>query len=417
MCPSCCSHAQLFPCPPCTHSPPPPQLYHVGLFTMQPNGILFPGEHVLLDVYIASALRLLAEVQTTGLRGSYHGSASSWKQTPTRLLPRAFAIAPTRTSRVGALAVFDGGPSGVSSTSQFAHFTRFRARVVARYALAAPVHVHAPYACAQIRLLCDVPPPQLGLPLREAFPHTSPAPEARRATARCAVLTRAAAAAVRNARRKRSSAFMAGLSFVHWYACTPERLLRRARAAAMYAPLHLDRCLLDNPPAEGACPSIWSFWLCAALPSDTPSEVLLDLLGECSVIVRLRKLIDLFDKIPRKGRKRARVHAAEDKPYRCKSSPNKAQQQEIVTEEPDPSILKTPPTPQRRSAVRSALSALDDELKNKPWPSSPVKGFQRVNLSTPVKGRFQSLRPSPHDATNAPEIAAKKPAQFGDGPS
>lgn len=186
---------------------------------------------------------------------------------------------------------------------------------------------------------------------------------------------------------------MAGLSYVHWQACTPERLLRRARAAALYAPLHLDRCLLDNPPAEGACPTIWSFWLCAALPGDTPSEVLLDLLGENSVIVRLRKLIDVFDSIPRKGRKRARVQAVEDKLYRCKSSPKKARQHEIVPEELDSSMLKSPRhTPKQPVVVRYALG---NELKTIPWPSSAVKGFQRVNLSTPVKGRFQPLRPPP----------------------
>lgn len=405
MCRSCCTHAQLYEWPPCTREEPTSHLYHIGLFTMQHHGICFPGEQVILDVFVASALRLLSEVQTTGLRPQYHDTPSTWQPAPTHLVNKAFGIAPNNRSPVGVLVVFDTRLSRVSSTSHFTHFSRFRARVIGRYALAAPVHMHAPYPCAQVRLLCDIPHPRLLAPLHEAFPCTSPAPEARKPAARRVVLTRAAAAAVRDKQRHRSSAFMAGLDYVHWQACMPQRLVRRARAAAMYARLELDRCLLEDSPEEDDCPSVWSFWLCAALPDDTPAEVLLDLLKDTSVIVRLRKLIELFDSLPRKSRKRPRTQTAADKPYRCKSSPKKVRRQGKITEGHDSPSLKTPPPTSKRRIP--SCSALVDELKNRPWPSSPARGFQRVDLSTPVKGRFKRFLPSTYDTPEGGQTAVK----------
>lgn len=391
MCRLCCTHTQLFNGIPCSQERHAERLYHVGLFTMQRHGILFPGEHVFLDVYIASALMLLAEIQTTGLRPQYHETPETWQSTPTCLVPKAFGIAPSTASPVGALAVFENASNRASSVAHFINFTRFRARIIGRYALAAPVHMHAPYPCAQVRLVCEVPPPRLLEPLNEAFPYTSPAPDARRPSIQRVVLTRAAAAAVRQKRRHRSSALMGGLAYVHWQACMPSRLVRRARAAAMYARLELDRCLLENSPEEDDCPSVWSFWLCAALPADTPSQLLLDLLKESSVIVRLRKLIEQFESLPRKGRKRPRLQTSNDKSVRFRSSPKRVRQEDSVTGN---GRLSSSTTPSSVLLQRNPPhSTLVDELKNKPWPSSPAKGFQKVDLSTPVKGRFKCFVP------------------------
>lgn len=353
---------------------------------LQPQGVLFPGEHVVLDVYVASALRLLAEVQATGLHEANHSPESHWGWPNERceLLTRAFAIAPAEYSQVGAIAIFELDNS--LATEHFAFFSRFRALVVGRYHLAGPAHVHNIYPCIPIRLLCDIEHVPLNLPLNKAFPFTSPLPERRRKS-RNNVVTRSTTAARRDTERRRSSAFMGGLSYVHWHSLNPHVLVRRARAAAMYARLDLDKFLLDNPPSDDACPSRWSFWLCAGLPSETDITTRMDLLHQTSVIARLRQLIQILLSIPWKKRKMS--GSSVDRPYRMSSSPKRPRLAPDANANDDVSH-QARLAPKKRSRGR----LIDFIPEKKPWPCSPANGFTLCNPSRPLKGKFQPLRPS-----------------------
>lgn len=406
MCKTCCSHASLQLTSPhlCLHpnqSPSTTPTYHVGFFSMQTHGILFPGEHVLLDVYIASSLRLLSDIQTTGLISTHHPPSPTWESHSNHhLLPHSFAIAPSPSAPYGALAIFD---SESTSTTQLTYFTRFRARIVARYQLAEQPHIHAAYPCLSVHLLCDIPHRSLPLPLDRVFPPLSPRSAIHRRQSP-GVRTRAAAAALQSAQPRRSFACMGGLSYTHWRANLPDRLLMRARTAARFARLNLDRLLVDHPPEHSACPTQWSFWLCAVLPPETDPCVLLELLGCTSVIERLRTLIELFEEMPKKTtvRRQLRGGSIHDKAYRCRPARKRVRK---ATEEQGASSEggegKTDGDQRKTHVVRTEL---DEFLKENPWPCSPQKGFQCVDLKTPCKGWFRLVQPASHDSTE-PKLA------------
>ncbi|CDF40730.1 unnamed protein product [Chondrus crispus] len=393
MCGTCCTHANVLKEFPCTH--PSSKLYHIGVFTLYPDGVLFPGERATLDIFLASALRLISALQTTGL--PLHPTPPSWLQAPTIPITDAFAIVSDPIAPVGAIAVFDPDLTTGSSTTHYPTFTRVRIRIAGRFSRAAPIHHHAPFPCAQVRLICDSHLPSLRVPLSEDFPYLNPAPAARKRAASRPIKTRAAAAglaAVRYVHRRRTSAFMGGLDYAQWRACTPQVLAHRARTLAMYSRLDIDGSLIEWRPCHEACPGVWSFWLCAALPADTVERVLHELLGTSCLVTRLRWLIELFKSRPRK---RSRAQLEEDKPYQPSSSRKRTRKsvRQALGEE---QLLQVKALTNAKGK-KAAMASLLDGLRARPWPSSPAKGFQRVDLSSPVKGRFRITLPSMSDTT------------------
>lgn len=399
MCNTCCSHKQLGVSSDhvCSSDISQGPLYHAGLIQLQPHGVLFPGEHLVLDVYLASALRLLSEVQTTRLYQPNHCPEShwGWPNEECHLLTRAFAIAPAEYSHVGAIAVFEEDKSPV--TEDFDFFTRFRAVVVGRYHLAGPAHVHNIYPCIPIRLLCDIEHIPLNIPLNKAFPCTAPLLKPRRH----AIVTRSATSTKRNAERRRTSAYMGGLSYSQWHGLNPDVLVRRARAAATYARLDYDRFLLDNHPSDNDCPSRWSFWLCAGLPLETGITTRMDLLQHTSVIARLRQLIQILLSIPWKKRKM--FGCAIDPTFRMRIS-SKRPRLATDTNPKDYFSHQATLAPKKRSQGRQ----LDFNMEKKPWPCSPANGFTLFNPNAPLKGKFQPLRP-----LSLNDIPKTKPEQDG----
>lgn len=382
---TCCSHSHL-PCLPRAAGPcNSDTAYHVGLFAMTTNGILFPGEHVFLDVYVASSLRLLSDVRTTGLQQEHHHPhRETWPET--HILPRLIAVAPSPLSEYGALVtVMENRPTLL----RYHNFVRFHVIVVGRYKRISEVQYHRAYPCIRVSLICDIPHVPLSHPVDKAFPYLSPSPRTRVARATKPMLTRSLASALRNRPRLRSSAHMGGLSYVQWRSLQPDVLLRRARKAAAYARLKFDHLMIEHAPSDRDCPGRWSFWLSAGLAEDTPEHILFELLSDTSVVSRLRKLIDIFEQM-RIVSSRKRCHsAAQDKAYHRPTTPKKRSRtggkassaHAILSTE---NSSRTPGRP---------IPPIDDVLDENPWPCSPAKGFQNVNLEYPCRGRFQPIRP------------------------
>lgn len=364
MCKKCCSHAALsLPCD-------PQSTFHIGHFSLTSHGILFPGEHLYLSCHVASTLHLVSEVHNKVMTPSSH---PTWPDA--KLLSNVLAISPSPTSMYGVIAVLHYVRS--------ARCMRFLTNVVGRYSRISPPDYHRPYPCVNVQLICEAPPLTLREPLSSAFPHVHPI----RRSKSPAVLTRSAVQLLRRTARRRSSMLMGGISYNQWIALQPESLVRRAITFAPYAALRADKLMMDRVPDCDACPSAWSFWFCAALADDTDPDIMEHLQAETLVIVRLRKIIELFEKrfLPRKKRTRQ-----EDTPYRASFSKRTrfSAPPEFGRASNDKNSSRVAMNTQR------AQESLESILQHKPWPCSTHRGFESVNPRYPCKGRFRQ-RPAP----------------------
>lgn len=333
---------------------------------MSTHGVLFPGEYVYLDVFVANAIRLMAEIGNEGLKETEH---THWPQS--KLLKRAFAIAPSTLSPYGAIAIFP--PEHQRGVILMPNCVRFEVKVVGRYERLSEADFHASYPCILARFICETPIPRLSEPVHHAFPYLSPHPSKRLNKRNSPVLTRSATRHLLNRGRLRSSAEMGGLSFSHWMANQPETLLKKAKFAAMYARLRFDKLMIEHAPDENDCPAAWSFWLAAGLAEDTSNEALYPLLAETSVIARLRYLLRLLEeriRVPPIKRRRTSADRAfvVRSPKRMKGSMN------LIPSLPRPS----PVSRSRKSQPDSLQEAVELPQLN-PWPCSSANGFKKVS--------------------------------------
>lgn len=129
---------------------------------------------------------------------------------------------------------------------------------------------------------------------------------------------------------------------------------------------------------------------------DTDDAVLHQLLEMSCVITRLRRLIQLFQSRPSKLRKRLKAQLDDEKLYRPSVSRKKARHAVSRSGKSEVATLETPPRKTMES--RDCGLELVEQLRTRPWPSSPAKGFQQVDVSSPVKGRFRISLSSMSDA-------------------
>lgn len=385
MCNLCCSHAGLDLTTPhsCLESVSPLSegtIYHVGVFSIGLQGIAFPGEKIHLDVYRASELRLISDIQTTGLNDAYHSCFTDFPAQNQVLLPRVFAITPNANARYGTLAV-----STSDSTRHRNNYIRFTARAIARYeAVGGPVW-EAAYPCVAARLICDIPHPRLSLPFDKAFPRTLPStlfPQGR-----TGVRTRSSVARDRRTIPLRSSALMGGLPFKSWLANCPEYLVSQAREVAKYSRLLVDQNIVEENPLRNDCPTRWSFWFCAVLdvmPSD--SDSLLQMLGETSVILRLKRIISILEQSSLRPTRKRVLTDHVDRDYRPKK---RAKGRNKDAPDNFENASSSEPQTQQRSWITYGSPKLEPILRVNPWPQSQMQGFASYDSKSMVKGRFK----------------------------
>lgn len=388
MCITCCSHKQLLADTnhSCSQDYSRGQLYHVGVFRLNPQGVVFPGEHLVLDVYLPSSLRLLREARN-GLQSVDHipDPTWGWPSDQASLLRRAIAIAPSEHAEVGALAVFD--QQNVPTPAHSLKCARFRVRVVGRYIRQGSAHYHCGYPCLPVRLLCEIEPIALDMPLNKAFPYTAPHPKVQPKRP-SGMMTRGTLAAITLRERRRSSAYMGGLSYLHWRALDPHVLVRRARAAAIHSRLDVDRLQVEDLPRDDACPSRWSFWLAASLPPEVGLANRFLLLKETSGAIRLQRLIKILQASRRQHKMPRSRRSSKDIPYRFGG---RVKVQQL------PSTCRTKEQTSPHSGDEISSKTVDGQgtqvLDCIVWPCSAAGGFTRVRTRYVTRGRFQPLRP------------------------
>ena len=362
MCNKCYTHSCKAAETPDCHSGTP---IHIGLFAISTHAVLFPGEVVHLHVYVASSLRLIADLYG-GQFTSRHDD-DSWPGS--HLITRAFAVAPSRDSPYGAIATFAEN----STVVWMGNCARLKVRIVGRYQRLSEARYHSYYPCLLARMLCDSPTPRLLQPSHRAFPYLTPHPSKR--ALQTAILTRSAAKNLRSRARLRSSAAMGGLSYSHWLANQPQELMRRIKLKAVYARLRFDKLLLDNAPDESYCPGAWSFWLAAGLAEDTPNEKLYPLLAETSVTGRLRLLLRLMeDRIAAPPRKRRRTTS--DRAFRMNIPKRKKTETSLSPSKPV------------SSGNREQTERVTNVEPLDPWPCAG--GFKSIGRWI-CRGRFDPL--------------------------